>query len=287
MPHTGRVLLTKHHGLGNDFLVLVDLDDATPIDAALAIALCDRRRGIGADGLIRVSPGTDAADVTMVLRNADGSPAEMSGNGIRCLALAVARHRSVASLDLRVATGGGVRAVSLRTGRAGSAEVEVDMGKARPGPEPDTGWLSLPVTAVLLQGPEGEHPGISTLDLGNPHLVVLVDDPDAVDLAEAGPVAERQFSAGINVGFVAPAAGEADALDLRVWERGAGITEACGTGAAAAAHAAHEWGLVGERVTVHLPGGDVSVDIGDTLTLSGPAVHVADCTVDDDTLRWR
>ena len=279
--------LAKLHGLGNDFLVLVDLDDTTPIDAGLAIALCDRRRGLGADGLIRVSPGTDGADVTMTLRNADGSLAEMSGNGIRCLALAVARSRGVAALDLRVATAGGVRAVSLRAGRAGSAEVDVDMGKARPGPEPDTGWLSLTVDAVLLRGPDGEYPGLLTLDLGNPHLVVLVADPHAVDLAEAGPVAERQFAAGINVGFVAAAAGEVDALDLRVWERGAGITEACGTGATAAAHAAHEWGLVGERVTVHLPGGDVQVGIGDTLRLSGPAVHVADCTVDDDTLAWR
>ena len=279
--------LAKLHGLGNDFLVLVDMDDATPIDAGLAIALCDRRRGLGADGLIRVSPGTDGADVTMTLRNADGSLAEMSGNGIRCLALAVARARGVASLDLRVATGGGVRAVSLRAGRAGSAEVDVDMGKVRPGPEPDTGWLSLPVDAVLLRGPDGEYPGLLTLDVGNPHLVVLVADPHAVDLADAGPVAERQFAAGINVGFVAATAGEVDALDLRVWERGAGITEACGSGATAAAHAAHEWGLVGEQVTVHLPGGDVRVAIGDTLRLSGPAVHVADCTIDDDTLAWR
>lgn len=279
--------LAKLHGLGNDFLVLVDLDDATPVDAGLAAALCDRRRGIGADGLIRVTPGTDGADVTMALRNADGSLAEMSGNGIRCLALAVARHRGVGELDLTVATGGGVRAVSLRPGPLGTSQVDVDMGKVRPGPEPDTGWLSLPVTARLLQGPDGDHPGLSTLDLGNPHLVVLVDDPSAVDLADAGPVAEQQFARGINVGFVALSAGEPDALDLRVWERGAGITEACGTGAAAAAHASHEWGLVGERVTVHLPGGDVEIHLGDTLTLSGPAVHVADCVVEDETLAWR
>ena len=279
--------LAKLHGLGNDFLVVVDLDGTTSIDAGLAIALCDRRRGIGADGLIRVFAGTDGADVSMTLHNADGSLAEMSGNGIRCLALAVARARAVDALELSVATGGGVRRLSLRTTMAGAAEVEVDMGKARPGPEPDTGWLSLPVTARLLEGPEGQYPGLSTLDLGNPHLVVLVDDPSGVDLGEAGPVAEQQFSGGINVGFVAPTGGEADALDLRVWERGAGATEACGTGATAAAHAAHEWGLVGERVTVHLPGGDVRVAIGDTLTLSGPVVHVADCVVDDDTLGWR
>jgi diaminopimelate epimerase len=279
--------LAKLHGLGNDFLVLIDLDEVTPVDAGLAAALCDRHRGLGADGLIRVTPGTDGADVTMVLRNADGGLAEMSGNGIRCLALAVARHREVSSLDLRVATGGGVRDLRLTTGHAGLAHVEVDMGKARPGPEPDTGWLSLPVTANLLEGADGPFPGLSTLDIGNPHLVVLVDDPASVDLAEVGPVAEQQFAGGINVGFVAPVAGRPDALDLRVWERGAGITEACGTGATAAAHAAHEWGLVGDRVTVHLPGGDVQVGVGDTLTLAGPAVHVADCLVEDDTLRWR
>ena len=279
--------LAKLHGLGNDFLVLIDLDEVTPVDAGLAVALCDRHRGLGADGLIRVTPGTDGADVTMVLRNADGGLAEMSGNGIRCLALAVARSRKVSSLELRVATGGGVRDVRLTTGHAGLAHVEVDMGKARPGPEPDTGWLSLPVTANLLEGADGPFPGLSTLDIGNPHLVVLVDDPASVDLAEVGPVAEQQFAGGINVGFVAPVAGQSDALDLRVWERGAGITEACGTGATAAAHAAHEWGLVGDRVTVHLPGGDVEVAVGDTLTLSGPAVHVADCLVEDDTLRWR
>jgi diaminopimelate epimerase len=279
--------LAKLHGLGNDFLVLIDLDEVTPVDAGLAAALCDRHRGLGADGLIRVTPGTDGADVTMVLRNADGGLAEMSGNGIRCLALAVARHREVSSLELRVATGGGVRDLRLTSGHAGLAHVEVDMGKARPGPEPDTGWLSLPVTANLLEGAEGPFPGLSTLDIGNPHLVVLVDDPATVDLAEVGPVAEQQFTGGINVGFVAPVAGQPDALDLRVWERGAGITEACGTGATAAAHAAHEWGLVGDRVTVHLPGGDVQVAVGDTLTLSGPAVHVADCLVEDDTLRWR
>lgn len=280
--------LAKLHGLGNDFLVVLDLDDACgPIGSGLAMALCDRRRGVGADGIIRVSSGSDGADLTMSLRNADGGVAEMSGNGIRCLALAVARHRAVDELDVTVATGGGVRQVSLRPGPAGVAEVEVDMGRAKPGPEPDTGWLSLPVTARLLEGDDGEHPGLSSVDLGNPHLVVLVDDTADVDLVEAGTSAEQQFDGGINVGFVSLAPGELDALDLRVWERGAGATEACGTGAVAAAHAANEWGLVGRHVTVHLPGGDVGVGIGATLTLTGPAVHVADCVVDDASLAWR
>src|SRR6186997_2153257 len=103
--------LTKHHGLGNDFLVLLDLTGTQPISAELAVALCDRRTGVGADGLLRVSAGTDGADVTMELRNADGSRAEMSGNGIRCLAQAVFQAGLVAPPVLRVATDAGLRTV--------------------------------------------------------------------------------------------------------------------------------------------------------------------------------
>ena len=130
------------------------------------------------------------------------------------------------------------------------------MGPARPGPEADPpaarrrpvepGALGLDATQA------------ATFDLGNPHLVLLVDDPDAVDLAAAGALHEAAYVDGMNVHFVAPTPGEADAMTMRVWERGAGITEACGTGATAVARAAHDWGLVGERVTVHMPGGDVA-----------------------------
>ena len=110
--------LTKYHGLGNDFLVLLDLQDRRPVDADLARFLCDRHRGVGADGLIRVTAGTDGADVTMQLRNADGGPAEMSGNGIRCLAQAVLDAGVVPGPNLSVATAAGVRRLTLR-GRGG------------------------------------------------------------------------------------------------------------------------------------------------------------------------
>ena len=261
--------LTKHHGLGNDFLVLVDLADTTPLDACFARRVCDRRRGVGADGLIRVSPGIGGADVTMTLHNADGSAAEMSGNGIRCLAQAVARARGVEVLALSVATGGGSRHVKVAPGPdARTAWVDVEMGPAR---SPDPRWVATETVDGATK--------TATVDLGNPHLVVLVDDPAAVDLLEVGPRLSAQFDRGSNVEVVALARGGGDTLDLRVWERGAGITEACGTGAAAAAHAAHDWGLVGERVLVRMPGGTLEVRLGASITLAGPATFIADVEV--------
>jgi diaminopimelate epimerase len=141
------------------------------------------------------------------------------------------------------------------------------MGVARPGP--------------LLEGtphaPTVDAHRAVTIDLGNPHLVLLVDDPGAVDLATAGPSIESHFPGGINVHFIAPTID--GGLRLRVWERGAGITEACGTGAVAAAYAAHQWGLVGDHVRVAMPGGDAEVLVGEELTLIGPSVYIADVIV--------
>ncbi|HVL02836.1 MAG TPA: diaminopimelate epimerase, partial [Acidimicrobiales bacterium] len=201
--------LTKHHGLGNDFLVLLDshLDDAIRFDADLARALCDRRRGIGADGLIRVGPSTVEADVTMGLRNADGSRAEMSGNGIRCLGQAVARARGCDTIDLAVATDAGVRRLHVRPGPDPvTAAVDVAMGPARPGP--------------VLSGLPGlvEVTKVATVDMGNPHLVLLVDDPVSFDLAALGPACQDHFDQGINVELVAPVRGGTDILELLVWE---------------------------------------------------------------------
>ncbi|MBW3610240.1 MAG: diaminopimelate epimerase [Actinobacteria bacterium] len=274
-PVGDTVHLTKHHGLGNDFLLLVDLHDLTPVGAATARWLCDRRRGVGADGFIRVAPppaGGDGAgaDVAMTLRNADGGEAEMSGNGIRCLGQAVARHRGVTSLDLTVATAGGVRELRVRPGPPhdpATAWVDVDMGPARPGTATWVTTVELDATKVV------------TVDMGNPHLVLLVDDPAGVDLAELGPRLSAQFDHGSNVEVIRLAAGAEDTLELRVWERGVGLTQACGTGACAAAHAAHDWGLVGERVRVRMLGGEVDVTLGATVALAGPATFVADIEV--------
>jgi diaminopimelate epimerase len=264
-PPTPTLAGAKFHGLGNDFVVVL-ADDVPAGAVALARRVCHRRTGIGADGLVVGVPSPrEGVDLVFHLWNADGSVAEISGNGIRCLAHAHARQRGVEALDLVVETLAGDRTLRVTAGAdPEQVDASVTMGKARPGP----------VLDGVPQAPTVHARRAVTVDVGNPHLVVLVDDPDAVDLTVAGPTIEAGFAGGINVHFVAP---EADGgLRLRVWERGAGVTEACGSGAVAAASAAHDWGLVGERVRVHMPGGAAEVVIGEQLTLIGPSVHIAD-----------
>jgi diaminopimelate epimerase len=257
--------LTKHHGAGNDFLVLVDTEDRHPVAPELVRALCDRRFGVGADGVIRVLAGRDGADVSMELVNADGSPAEMSGNGIRCLAQAAVDAGLVAPPHFTVWTVAGVRGIGYTAGEvAGSAEVSVEMGKAELGPDQPQ------------QFPDRR---ARTVDMGNPHLVLLGPDPAGVDVAGLGPRLQEVHPGGINVEFISvgPAA---DELSLRVWERGVGETLACGTGSSAAAAAAHSWGLVGDRVAVHSPGGTLRVDLEpDGIRLAGPTRAVAEVRV--------
>ena len=273
--------LTKHHGLGNDFLVALDsqqdpvaelADDRLP---EIARRLCDRHRGIGADGVIvgRRPPEGSAVDVVMVLHNADGSRAEMSGNGIRCLAQAVVDAGGRDGGALTIATDGGERQVVV-TPAAGAAEVavRVSMGQVGPGP-------TVPTTVLERLG-GSRH---ATVAVGNPHLVVEVDDTTAIELATEGPAIEAAFADGINVEFVA--VGPDDRLELVVWERGAGITQACGTGACAAASVAHRWGAVGARVEVAMPGGAAEVLLeGGCATLVGPSVRIAAVEVDDEVL---
>lgn len=274
--------LAKLHGTGNDFLVLDRLSEPGDVpDAGTAVALCDRHRGVGADGLITLLPGSDGADCAMALRNADGGIAEMSGNGIRCLAWAAVRAGLGRDDRLVVDTGGGRREVGLERGPDGSlVRATVDMGpvafepSAIPLHAERAFDLEVPVDGVRYRG--------DAAGMGNPHLVLLVDDPAGVPVAEHGPRIERdgRFPRRANVEFVAPAG--PDALTMRVWERGVGETLSCGTGACAAAAVAHRRGLVGERVRVRVPGGELLVEVGDTIRLGGPVVHVFDVTVDLD-----
>jgi len=246
--------LEKYHGLGNDFLVLLDLDGRHPVGGEEARALCDRHRGVGADGVIRVTAGP-----TMELYNADGGRAEMSGNGIRCLARAVVDGGIVVGPNLSVTTDAGVRHV--RVGDDGS--VSVDMGTAR---LHDVADELLPPGALRA----------ARVDMGNPHLVLLVDGPPTDEFA--GSAAARAAGDGVNVEVVTVGP-EAGTLTMRVWERGVGETLSCGTGACAAAAATRSWGLVDEHVVVHQPGGDLRVNLaGETVVLTGPAVHV--CSVE-------
>lgn len=268
------VVLSKHHGLGNDFLV-VDLDqDPALADRrdwdALARRWCDRRFGIGADGLLLLRSRGEGR-LTMVLHNADGSRAEMSGNGIRCLVQAA--HESIRGVDgatYTVATDAGERIVTVESGSGSdTVHIVVDMGEIADADEP-SGWATLEC-----------HPDrpVRHLSLGNPHSVVGVDDVDAVDLPDLGSRVPY-----VNLEIIEPGP-ESNAITMRVHERGAGITLACGTGACASAEAALAWGLVpasSEEVLVHMPGGDARVRIERATrraTLIGPATRVASVTV--------
>jgi diaminopimelate epimerase len=255
--------LTKHHGLGNDFLVVVDpaVDDL----AALARRLCDRRRGVGADGLL-VATDADGYDARMVLYNADGSRAEMSGNGIRCFAQALAARRGDLA-PVRILTDAGERLVTL-TADTDPAVIHaaVDMG--------EVGAIDAPADWNRV-GADPMRP-VAHLTVGNPHTVVGVDDVSVVDLLALGQVVPY-----VNLEIVEPGP-EPHAITMRVHERGAGITEACGTGACASAWAAGEWGLVPRSTTeilVHMDGGDAKVRMHQPslgrVTLVGPAQFVA------------
>ena len=256
---------TKHHGAGNDFLVLIDPDGANPLSPDLVRALCDRHFGVGADGVIRVLAGGDQADLVMVLQNADGSEAEMSGNGMRCLAQAAVQSALVAPPTFTVATGGGVRTVAYAQGG-----------------DPDTAWATVSMGGAELGENQPQKFGdrkVRTVDMGNPHLVMFGPDLDDVDVAGIGAHLQTVYEGGVNVEFITTG-DEPDHLVLRVFERGVGETQACGTGSAAAAAAAHSWGLVGRNVAVHNPGGTLEVDLDDDeILLAGPVHRVASVVV--------
>jgi diaminopimelate epimerase len=269
---TRRLVLSKHEGAGNDFLVFVDVDDQVSLTESLARRLCDRRLGVGADGIIRIGPGRGEADVSMQLRNADGGAAETSGNGLRCLAQAAVAHELVHPPHFTVVTDAGVRGIDYTPGEApDSAFADVDMGRAELDP-----------TDIEVDGHRAR-----SVDMGNPHLVVWFDAPGDIELAEAGPRLAGSGPTERNVEFISPGPGSGE-LTLVVWERGAGPTLACGTGSCAAAVAAAAWGEVGQRVRVHNPGGtlEVTLPAGDEpIRLAGPVHKIADVVVDIDNNR--
>lgn len=253
--------LTKHHGLGNDFLVCVDLDGHFPIDEDIATTICDRHRGVGADGLIRVTRG-EGSRLRMELRNEDGSRAEMSGNGISCLGQAAVLAGLDAEGVVAVDTDAGPRVVTVVERQSQTRHrMRVEMGT--------------PVVGELL--PEWATDGVLQavqVDVGNPHVVCHVPDPsDGPDLVEIGERINACTPGGTNVELITP--GPAGALQMTVYERGVGPTEACGTGAVAAAAAAHAWGLAPSTVTVEQPGGPAVVELDGVAHLTVPVVAVA------------
>lgn len=256
-----RIDFTKMHGLGNDFIVLDGRAHSLPsVDAAFASALADRHTGIGCDQLIVLEPSMDA-DFRMRIFNADGSEVEACGNATRAVGLLhgePARIETLGGLISSTPTDGGI---SVQMGKPRFDWNTIPLAYAM-----DT--FSMPVAWEELVNP-------IAVNVGNPHVIFFVADPYAIDMARIGPMIETDplFPERINVNVAGITA--RDAITLRVWERGAGLTRACGTGACATAIGAMKRGLVDRRVTVTLPGGPLVIEWREDneIVMTGPATE--------------
>lgn len=261
----------KMHGLGNDFVVFDARREPLDMSGPMARAVADRHTGIGCDQLIVIEP-SDIADVKMRIFNADGGEVEACGNASRCVAMLVGG-------ESRIETLGGILDATASEGAA-----TVEMG------EPRFEWAAIPLayamnTAAMPVGWEAlEQP--FAVNLGNPHIIFFVPDADAVDLARLGPMIETDllFPERVNVNVASVEGGR---VKLRVWERGAGLTQACGTGACATAVAAISRGLAASPVEVALPGGVLSIawEPGQPIRMTGGATHVFTGEIDLEALR--
>jgi diaminopimelate epimerase len=277
----------KMHGLGNDFIVIDDLDETLDLAPEAVAWFCHRNFGVGADGLILVRPATSPdADFFMLYYNADGTTAEMCGNGVRCFTKYLVDRKLVDmhAESVRVQTLGGIKPVVVTRHRDGlMATATVDMGE--PILEPARIPVELPTERVideLIATPAGEF-AITAVSMGNPHAIIWVDDVDSAAVGSAGPLVETAsiFPARTNVEFAEPVG--RNRIRLRVWERGVGETLACGTGACATTVAAVLGGRSDREVTVELPGGELAIrwDAADGhVYMTGPAVEVFRGTLD-------
>jgi len=243
----------KMHGLGNDFVVVDARTEPFPLTDALAKAIADRHEGVGCDQILILEPATNGrADVFLRIRNHDGGEVGACGNGTRCVASLVMGELGREALTIETAAG------LLQARAAGPDRVTVDMGEAR------LGWQDIPLSEErdtlhlgIESGPLADPVGVS---MGNPHAVFFVEDVESLPLADLGPGLEHHplFPERANIG-AAQVIG-ADKLRLRVWERGVGLTRACGSGACAAAVAAARRDLTGRRVEVVLDGGPLTLE---------------------------
>ncbi len=281
---------TKMQGLGNDYVYVDCFRQQVNDPQRLAVQISDRHFGVGSDGLILICP-SNAADVKMRMFNADGSEAQMCGNGIRCLAKYVYDHKLVPpghefsvpgqetfSASLRIETGRGILTVGLETdGNDNAARICVNMG------QPILKASEIPVAidaeqVVDIALPIDEQElSMTCVSMGNPHAVFFCEDLDAIDLTYIGPLLEHHdlFPQRINVHFVKPDSPRE--FTMRTWERGSGITLACGTGACACAVAGVLIGRCQRLVRAHLPGGDLDLNWSDTdncVYMTGPAQEV-------------
>ncbi len=252
----------KMHGLGNDFVLIDARGGGDPVDADVARRLGSRRRGVGFDQLVVLRDAPDGA-LGLAFWNADGSPADACGNGARCAARLVMDETGAAALDL--VTGRG----RLRAEDAGDGRTRVNMGA------PQFDWREIPLARDMASDPLPLEGGPAAVGMGNPHCVFVVADAEAVDLTVLGPGVERDalFPERTNVEIVQVI--NRETIRMRVWERGGVITEACGSGACAAAVATARRGLTGRRVTVRLDGGPLEIDWRDDgVWMTGPTALV-------------
>lgn len=277
----------KMHGAGNDYVYIDCFRERPPADpAALAPVIADRHRGVGGDGLVLVLPSTVAA-ARMRMFNADGSEAEMCGNGIRCVAHLVVAHGHAPAGAVAIETGRGVLTVDVRPTGPRLSQVRVDMG------EPILEAGRIPVAGVgggrvidapsEALGPEepwwsaaGLDPRMTCVSMGNPHVVYFCRDVAGIPLEAVGPRIERHasFPQRVNVHFVQVRS--PGRVAMRTWERGSGITQACGTGAAAVCVAGVLTDRTDRRIVAELPGGELELDWATTghVFMTGPAEEV-------------
>jgi diaminopimelate epimerase len=278
----GKIPFLKMHGLGNDFVVLDGRNTGMAVDTAGARALADRRTGIGCDQVILLEPPRDPiAHVLMRIRNPDGGEAEACGNATRCVADLL--RRETGDHRVRIETIAGLLEAEVMP----DGSVAVDMGPAR------TEWCEIPLARAmdtdsveLTMGPLATP--VCT-NIGNPHATFFVDDVEAVDLATFGPVLEHHplFPQRVNIGVAAVR--ERGNIRLRVWERGAGITRACGSGACAALVAAHRRGLARRQAAVELDGGilDIAWREDGHVVMTGPVALSFEGAFDPSLLAGR
>ncbi len=268
---------TKYHGLGNDFILIDNRTDTEPIiTSEQAVRLCDRHFGIGADGVIFALPGRDGTDYTMRIFNSDGSEPEMCGNGIRCLGQFLSDlEGKEAKTQYRIHTLAGVITPKLQ----GEGKVTVDMGMPQLSAAQIPTTLAPPDQKVINTRLEvaGQTWDVTCVSMGNPHCITFVEDVTAIPLESIGSQFEHHpaFPQRTNTEFIQVL--RPDYLKMRVWERGAGVTLACGTGACASVVAGVLTGKSDRKATVELPGGCLEIEWSEQdqrIYMTGPAERV-------------
>jgi diaminopimelate epimerase len=270
---------TKMHGLGNDYVYVNCFEEKVISPEKLTIVISDRHRGVGADGLILISP-SDSADVQMRIFNADGSEAQMCGNGIRCVAKYAYEHNLAKSKkpSMTVETGRGVLTLGLEIDNKDKVQ-NVCVNMCRPILEPAKIPVALQGDSIVEAAIDvsNQRMLMTCVSMGNPHAVFFTDDLSAIELEKVGPVIERHelFPQRINAHFVR--VDSPSEFTMITWERGSGITLACGTGACACCVAAVLTDRCEREVTAHLPGGDLRINWSqkdDCVFMTGPATEV-------------